>query len=104
MNEKLSKYPKTDKFEIIDTIGVPHSYCIGAKLVGHTSNHFGGILGEAAIISAEKAGIYCDICKGKLSYKEHKTALLVQVDDKRELKDIPELKEFLLSIKGMTEK
>jgi hypothetical protein len=104
MDKKLERYPKTEKFQIIDTIGVPHLYCITPKHIGHASDYFNGILGEDAIISAEKAGAKCDICKGKLSYKQHETALLVEVDDKRELKDVGELKEYLLSIKDMTEK
>ena len=57
-----------------------------------------------AIIEAEKNGARCDICKGKLSYKEHEIALLVEVSDSRELKDIPELQEYLLSIKEQCEK
>lgn len=104
MDKKLEKYPKTEKFQIIDTIGVPHSYCLTPKHIVHASDHFSGMLGEAAIISAEKNGARCDICKGDRSYKEHETALLVEVDDKRELKDIKGLEEYLLSIKDMTEK
>lgn len=110
--DKFVKYPKTDKFRIIDTIGVPHPYCITPKHVAIASDEFMGMLGEPAINRAEEKGIHCDICKkverktGKpcLSYEEHKQALLVEVNDKRELKDIPELQPYLLSIKNLAEK
>jgi len=103
-DEKLKKYRKTSKFKVIDTIPVPHPYCITPKHVVFASHNHCGILGELAITEGEKQGIFCGICKGKLSYKQHETALLVQVDDKRELKDIPGLKKYLMSIKDMCEK
>jgi len=95
-DERLAKYPSTDKFKVIDTIGVPHPYCITPKHVR---------LGEDAIIAAEKQGAECDSCRKRgrktLSYKQHETALLVEVADDRELEDIPELHPYLLSIKDM---
>lgn len=97
--EQIKKYPKTKKFRIKDTIGVPHPYCITPKHVGFAADNFGGMLDKDAIIQAEKHGAKCGICKGKLSYEEHKQALLVEVKDKRELKEIPELKDYLLSIR-----
>ena len=103
-DKRLKKYPKTKKFQIIDTIGTPHPYCITSGHVAEASDNHGGILGESAILSAEIKGIYCGTCKGKLSYKEHETALLVEVNDKRELKDIPELKKYLLKCKPLCEK
>lgn len=107
-DEMLKKYPKTDKFEIVDTIAVPHPYCITAKHVQVASDHYSGILGEAAIEGAEKEGARCDICRQNgqtLTYKMHKTALLVCVNDPgKELAEIEGLKEYLLSIKEMAEK
>jgi len=110
--DKFAKYPKTDKFKIIDTIGVPHPYCITPKHVAIASDEFMGMLGEPAIRRAEEKGIDCDICKkinrktgqACLPFEEHKQALLVEVNDTRELKDIPELKSYLLSIKDLCEK
>jgi len=104
MIEKLRDYPKTEKFECIDTIGVPHPYCITPKHVSWASDKFNGMLNTNAIKDAEKHGARCDICKGKLKYEEHEQAILVEVDDERELKDIPELKDYLLSIKERAEK
>lgn len=77
--EKLRKYGASEhgNFEVVDTIGVPHPYCIGAKHVAFASNHHMGILNEYAIEQGEKNGIVCQTCKGKLKYKEHKQALLV---------------------------
>lgn len=99
----LSKYPSTDTFRVKDTIGVPHPYCIGSKHVVYASDHNGGILSEAAIIAAEKRNIYCETCKGKLSYAQHEQALLVAVKSDKELKDVPGLHEYLLQIKSMCE-
>ena len=103
MDEKLEKYPKTKQFRILDTIGVPHPYCITPSHVAYASDNCGGILGKEAILGAEKQGARCGSCRGELSYEQHETALLVEVDDKRELKDIPELKDYLLSIKTLCE-
>ena len=106
MNEKLEKYPSTEKFRIKDTIGVPHPYCIGSRHVAHAADHFSGRLGDKAIESAEKIGIKCDICRVNgmnLSYKEYEQALVVEVDDERDLNDIPELREYLIQCKPMCE-
>ena len=102
--EKLRDYPKTEKFECIDTIGVPHLYCITSKHVSWASDKFDGMLNTNAIKDAEKHGAGCGICKCKLKYEEHEQAILVEVNDERKLKDIPELKDYLLSIKEQAEK
>lgn len=102
MDEKLEKYPKTKQFQIIDTILVPHPYCITPRHVTYAADYCSGILGEDAIIEAEKQGAKCGICRGDLSYEAHETAV-VEVDDKRELEDIPELKKYLLKIKALCE-
>jgi len=107
----LKKYPKTDKFEVIDTIGVPHPYCITPKHVQYAADFYSGLLGTEAIKEAEKHGATCNICKVAnkkngakiLSLEEHETALLIEVNDPRDLNDIPELKEYLLKIKKRAE-
>jgi len=94
---------------VIDIVGVPHPYCISHRHVVYASDHFDGILGKEAIIDAEKHGIVCDICKRMnkkegeriLSYEEHEQALIVEVDDDRDLCDVEGLKDYLLSIKSM---
>ena len=116
-DERIEKYPNTDRFKVVDTIGVPHPYCITPKHLEHSEGMYLDIEGaerrsrEAHPRDSRKWAV-CDICKkinrktGKpiLSYSEHKTALLIEVNDERELKEIPELKEYLLSIKEMAEK
>ena len=52
-DEKLVKYPKTDKFEVIDTIGTPHPYMIMPSHVAWASDYCGGMLGKEAIRGAE---------------------------------------------------
>jgi hypothetical protein len=101
--EKLAKYPKTEMYRVIDTIGVPHPYCITAKHVVVASNHYCGMLGKDAIRGAEKTGVHCGIKGCNLSYDQHEQALLVEVGFKGELKDAPGLKEYLLTIKEMAE-
>lgn len=105
MNEKIKNYPSTEKFRIKDTIGVPHTYCVGPKHVVWASDHWGGMLGDSAIKDGESKGkCHCEVKGCTLSYEEHEQALLVAVKDERQLNDIPELKEYLLSIKDQREK
>ena len=98
-------YTKSENFEIIDTIGVPHPYMITQHHVAHAADNFSGMLGQAAIENAEKQGKMCGICKGQLSFADHKQALLVscrgplQIDGEAN----PELHEFLLANKDEAE-
>jgi len=110
-------YPSTDKFKVIDTIGVPHPYCITPKHLQYNPTMILDIA-EAERRSKEahpndpRRWAVCEICRklskktGKniLPYEEHKRALLIEVNDPRELKDIPELQPYLLSIKEQCEK
>ena len=105
----IAKYGESEhgNFAVIDTIGVPHPYCIGARHVTHASDRYAGILGGAAIESAEKKGIYCEVCEGRLSYKEHKIALLVEcraptTDSSGSA--VPELHDYLLKVKEQCER
>jgi len=91
-------------FSVVDTIGVPHPYCIGSKHVVHASKHFSGMLGKAAIEDGERRGIFCDICKGELKFSEHEQALLVACKAALKAADgaaNPELHAWLLSIKDV---
>lgn len=113
--EKFAKYPKTEMFSIIDTIGVPHPYCITPKHVAHASDHHGGILDANAIRDAEKHGAQCDICRTQvkkglraevLQYDDHKSVLVVEVRDpqnRNKPTEIPELREYLIQIKAQAE-
>ena len=83
--EKLKKYPSTSLFEVIDTIGIPHSYCITPKHLEYSPGIY------LDIEEAERHGAKCDICKklvrkGKqdtiLTYPEHETALLIKIKSK----------------------
>lgn len=91
-------------YAVVNTLGTPHSYCIGAKHVAHAADHFSGILDEAAIESAERHGIYCATCRGNLKWKDHKVALLVECKDDLTLpgsnETKPELHEYLLACKA----
>ena len=108
-DDKLSKYPSTDIFRVKDTIGVPHPYCITGGHVAYVSDHFSGMLSNESIREAEKhkyknhKPIKCGVKGCNLSYDEHKQALLIEVKSKEELKDVPGLREYLLSIKEMAE-
>lgn len=53
-----------------------------------------------AIEAAEKEGVCCGICKGKLTLAQHEQALLVEAED---LQD-PDLKTYLKSIVAQAEK
>lgn len=94
-------------FWVMDTIGVPHPYMIGAKHVAHASDHFSGMLGKEAIEDAERKGIaQCEICKGDLAFAEHETALLVGCTEDLNVADgkvNPELHAYLLKCKPLCE-
>lgn len=116
IKEELKKYGKSEEgnFQVVDTIGVPHPYCITPKHVAVASDKFGGMLGKEAIIRAEEDGAKCDICRGLnkkngtqvLAYNEHKQALLVSCKKEIGMNNVPneELHKYLLSIKDMAEK
>ena len=85
------------RFSVVDTIGVPHPYCITPKHIAVAADHHGGMLDRGAIEDAERSGAKCGICKGKLKYAEHETALLVGCKvDFKEAKE--ELEAWLKSI------
>lgn len=100
MNDKIKHYPKTDLFEVIDTIGVPHTFTIGTKHVVHASDHFSGSLSEAAIQSLEKGNKpSCKHPGCNLMYKQHEQALLVKCKSK----DNDLMRAYLVSIKDRCE-
>ena len=110
-------YPSTDKFKVIDTIGVPHPYCITPKHLTHSPTMILDIA-EAERRSKEahpndpRRWAVCETCRllnkktGKniLPYEEHKRALLIEVDDPGELKDVPGLSAYLLVIQAQAAK
>jgi hypothetical protein len=98
----FTKYPKTTIFEVIDTIGVPHSYMITEKHVAFTSDHFNGMLSEAAITAGEKQRIHCGQKGCTLTYHQHEQAALIQCTTSGTLQDHHiELNEYLNSIKDL---
>lgn len=116
MTEDLIKklpIPKNKDLSLgsIETIGKPHLYCIGSKLVGWAADHWNGMLGQAAIEDAERNGIFCDICRLAnkkdynlpiLKYNEHKSdkVLFLKIITKgRKPSEIRGLRAYLLSIK-----
>lgn len=103
MTDVKGNYPKSKQgnFKVVDTIGVPHPYCITSKHVAWAADHCGGMLGKEAIREAEEHGAKCDICKKQgnvLTIDEHEQALLVGC--KVDIQPLPdELKDWLISIK-----
>lgn len=106
MSNVKGTYPESENFKVVDTIGVPHPYCITSKHIEYSSGLY------LDVEEAEKNGAVCDICrkavnKGKqpkiLTYDEHEQALLVEC--KIEINPVPqELHTWLLSIKDEAEK
>lgn len=98
-------YPSTENFSIVDTIGVPHPYCITPRHIGEASDHFGGMLGTDAIKSAEKKGITCGVKGCMLPFDKHEQALLVSCKiDINKPENKQEITDYLLSIKEEAEK
>ena len=93
-------------FYVIDTIGVPHPYCIGARHVAHVADRFNGLLCDAAIRSAEIAGIHCQMTGCRLSYDQHEKAALVccKIDGNDTAGYVcDELYQYLLKVKPLAE-
>ena len=101
-------YTKSEHFEITDTIGVPHPYCITPRHVEEAADHHGGMLTEAAIEATErKRGRSCGVRGCNLDYKEHEQALIVTC--RAPLKGAdgkvnPELEQMLLANKDECER
>ena len=96
-----AKYGKSvdGNFFVVDTIGVPHPYCITPSHITFAAERFSGLLSKEAIIAAESYGAKCDICKGKFRYDQHEQALLVLCKlEIREQKEGSELHVYLQSI------
>lgn len=97
---QANPYPKTDLFEIIDTVPTSHPYVIGPRHVAYAADHWSGMLSADAIRSGEKAiGLRCAARGCRLTYDQHERALLVAVHSPKKLQDLPELHTYLLSIK-----
>jgi len=93
--EKIKLYLKTEFFEVIDTIGVPHPYCITPKLVGWVHDNHYGRLGKDAIESLEKkSGPSCGMKNCNLRFDQHEQALVVRC----KTKDNDLTKKYLESI------
>ena len=111
MNEKqkefLNEYGQSENnnFYIVDSIGVPHPYMIGAKHIKHAADHFSGLLGKEAIESGEKIGITCEMPGCNLTHAEHGQALLVACKEEISInnKANPELHKWMLTIKDKIE-
>lgn len=98
MEKKLQKYLKTDLFEVIDIISIPHPYCITEKHVSFASNYWRGILSKESILEAEgKKKARCGMKNCNLDYGQHEQALLINC--KTENKE--ELHRYLCLIKDM---
>lgn len=109
-SQKLKeRYGTSEKgnYSVIDTIGVPHPYCITEKLVAYASDHFYGVLDKRAVEQAEKHGIRCGVRGCTLTFDQHETALLVGCKGplKEEGTNLahPELHSYLLKCKPLCE-
>lgn len=101
MEKDLSKYRKTEFFEVMDVMSVPHPFCITEKHVVHASDNYSGMLTKDAIDSLERkiGRPSCGIKGCNLKYHEHKLALAVGC----KIKDEVELREYLMSILKLAE-
>ena len=101
MNNIKGSYPSTEKYRVVDTLGVPHPYTIGPKHVAYAADRHGGMLSEHTIEEGERRGIHCAHPRCTLSYKEHEQALVVEC---KEPHDLEGLRAYLQSIKEETER
>lgn len=106
MSDKFSKYLKTDKFKVVDSITLPHTYCMGNKVLGYISTNFNGKDIRKAVETYEKVfGPSCTEEGCNLTIEEHVLALAIEVDtDDEEIQMTPGLFEYLNSITDMAKK
>lgn len=112
--EALPKPPANVTFTLVHVMTHvdPHPYCVTTGHVVEAAEHFGGMLSEKAIESAEKKGVRCDTCRRESNYsrtyREHESMLiaLLAVPDNSTpaLQTLPGLKDYLLSAKDAAEK
>lgn len=107
IDKKLKIYGKSKdgNYRVIDTVGVPHPYCITPKHLEYSEGVYLDIPG------AEAKGAVCGTCKRIknkdynkpiLTHEQHEQALLVEcLKDPK--KDKKELHQYLLSIKEKAE-
>lgn len=107
--------PKSEDFRLEEIHNInfkPHPFMIGVKFVAHASDHFGGMLGTAAIKDYEdKHGVACenrnrDGTKCSVKYEEHKSdkVLFIKVLADKPIKEMDGLQKYLVSIKSKLEK
>ena len=112
-DEKYTKYGESENnnFRIIDSIVVPHPYCITPKHLEYSRSIYLDIEGAEKRSREEhpndsRKWAVCDTCKrlyklGKipkiLSWSEHQKAVLVECD--AEIENNKELHQYLLKLK-----
>jgi hypothetical protein len=82
----------------VETVTLPHPYCIGPRHVGYASDH-GGVLTPEAI---EASGAPCEVKGCRLAYRDHESMLTLFVeveDDRRDLNTHAGLGPWLQSVK-----
>ena len=85
----------------------PHPFMIGPRHVEIAADHFGGMLGDAALYAAERQGITCYMKDSHghrctLSRADHKTLYALQIvipERVADLNTIVGLHDYLVSIK-----
>lgn len=99
--KNFDHYPKTDLFEVRDTYGVPHPFCITAQHVGFASDNYSGRLGSEAIEAYEKKikKSSCGVRGCDLPFHKHEQALVIYCKSK----DHELLKAYLQSLVKLCE-
>ncbi len=84
MDDKIKLYPKTEFFEVIDTMGVPHPFCITPKHLEHCSELHSMCIGKEQIQSLERKTKRpsCGMEGCNLMYDQHEQALAIRCKTK----------------------
>jgi len=110
MTNVKGDYGKSAKghFRVIDSIGVPHPYCIGPEHLQYNDSIY---IGAEQIRRMEKqhpTKVHCMVKGCNLSYDEHEQGLIIEckvsmVDPNNNNNTRPELYNYLLQIKEEAE-
>lgn len=103
--EALPKPPEGAVFSAVkvESVSLPHPYCITSRHVVFAADHRGGMLTAEAIDAAERAGARCGMPGCNLKHDEHEQMLTMFIavppQHQRDLNACPGLHAYLLSIK-----
>lgn len=94
--DNFSQYPRTDKFKIVGTQGVPHEYYPNQELNNELTSSLGVLTASMILDHEMRTGrSSCGVPECPYRFERHGFLLMVEVDDDRHPNSIPELPAYI---------